>query len=196
VSARSAALIIALLAGTGGCASVPPRKIYVLDNADDAAVGASAGSAATVLKLGRVLVPDYLDTTEILTRASGHELQSSQTGRWGERLSLGITRTLRADLAVRLPIRIAGPAQSSDNIAGQIRVAVDAFDVWADGRCILTANWTVLEKDARGVVLTGHGSFTTAAIRGGAPGDAAIIAAMANAVSQLADGIASTVKRP
>jgi uncharacterized lipoprotein YmbA len=195
VSARSAALIITLLAGTVGCASLPPRKVYVLNSANDAAMEASAASAAPVLRLERVLVPDYLDTADILTRAGGHELQSSQTGQWGERLSLGITHALRADLAARLPTSIVAATQPSGKTVRQILVTVDTFDVWADGHCILTANWTLLEKDDRDVVLTGHGAFTTPTASGGTPGDATVIAAMADAVSQLADGIASTVER-
>jgi len=195
VSARSAVLIAALLAGTVGCASLPSRKIYVLDNANDADMEASAASAAPVLRLERVLVPDYLDTTDILTRAGEHELRSSQTGQWGERLSLGITHALRADLAVRLPTRIVAGTQPTDKTVRQILVSVDTFDVWADGHCILTANWSLLEKDERDAVLTEHGAFTALAASGGIPGDATVIAAMANAVSQLADRIASTVKR-
>jgi uncharacterized lipoprotein YmbA len=167
----------------------------VLDNANDAVMEASAASAAPALRLERVLVPDYLDTTDILTRVGGHELQSSQTGQWGERLSLGITHALRADLAVRLPSRIVAGSQPTDKTIRHILVSVDRFDVWADGHCILTANWSLIERDERDAVLTGHGAFTTPAASGVTPGDATVIAAMANAVSQLADGIASTVKR-
>jgi uncharacterized lipoprotein YmbA len=147
------------------------------------------------VQLERVLVPDYLDTTDILTRAGGHELQSSQTGQWGERLSLGITHALRADLAVRLPSRVVAGTQPTDKTVRQILVSVDRFDVWVDGHCILTANWSLIEKDERDAVLTEHGAFTTPAASDGTPGDATVVAAMANAVSQLADSIASAVKR-
>jgi len=195
VSARSAALMVALLAGSIGCSSLPSRKLYVFDDANHAATQASAAHAAPVLRLERVLVPDYLDTTEILTRVGGHELQPSRTGTWGERLSLGITHALRADLAARLPAQIVVDTQPTDQAVRRIRVSVDTFDVWADGHCILSANWSLLEKDARDAVLTEHGAFTTAAASGGEPGDSKVIAAMADAVSQLADSIASTVKR-
>jgi uncharacterized lipoprotein YmbA len=184
-----------LLAGIVGCASLAPRKIYVLDNANDAAVEAFTAHAAPVLRLERVLVPDYLDTTDILTRSGGHELQSSRTGQWGERLSLGITHALRADLAVRLPTQIVAGTQPTDKGVHEILVSVDTFNVWADGHCILTANWSLLERDRRNAELTEHGTFTTPAASGGTPSDATVVAGMADAVSQLADGIASTVKR-
>lgn len=195
MSAQSAVLMAALLAATVGCASLPPRKIYVLDIANDAAADASATSTAPVLRLERVLVPDYLDTTDILTRAGGHELRSSRTGQWGERLSLGITHALRADLASRLPTHIVAGTQPTDKGAHRIFVTVDAFNVWADGHCILTANWSLLENGGRDAELTEHGAFTTPAASGETASDATVVAAMADAVSQLADGIASTVKR-
>jgi uncharacterized lipoprotein YmbA len=192
---RSAALVIALFSGAVGCASLPPRKIYLLNGASEAATEVSAAGAAPSLRLDRVLVPDYLDTTDILTRAGAHELQSSQSGRWGERLSLGITHALRADLAVLMPAGGVVTTQPSGSGVRRLLVTVETFDVWADGHCILTANWTLLEKDGRDAVSTGRGAFTTPAAGGGIAGDAAVIAAMANAVSQLADSIASTVKR-
>lgn len=195
MSAQSAVLMAALLAGIVGCASLPPRKIYVLENANEAALEAYAVNAAPVLRLERVLVPDYLDTTDILTRTGGHDLHSSRTGQWGERLSLGITHALRADLAVRLPSQIVTGSQSTDKGVHQILVNVDTFNVWADGHCVLTANWSLLEKDGRDAELTEHGAFKTPASSGGTASDATVVAAMADAVSQLADGIASTVKR-
>ena len=162
-------------------------------NAGDAALEPSRPSTAAVLRLARVLVPNYLDTTDILMRAGEHELRSSQTGRWGERLSAGVTRALQADLADRVPARIVVGAQPTGKNVREILVTVNTFDVWADGRCILTADWTLPEKDGPDAALTGHGAFTTPA-GGGSPGDAAVLSAMANAVSQLADGIASTLK--
>lgn len=193
MSARSAALGVALLAGALGCASLPPRKVYVLNSAKDPAE-VSVTSTAPVLRLERVLVPDYLDTTDILTRVGGHELRSSQTGQWGERLSLGITHALRDDLAVRLSTPVLAGTQPADQAVRRISVSIETFDVWADGHCILTANWSLLDKDKGNAVLMEQGAFTAAA-SGENPGDAMVIAAMANAVSQLADSIASTVKR-
>ncbi|WP_394365076.1 hypothetical protein [Paraburkholderia kirstenboschensis] len=42
----------------------------------------------------RVQLPDYLDTTAILER-SGNRLIPSSAGWWGERLSVGMTRSGR-----------------------------------------------------------------------------------------------------
>jgi uncharacterized protein len=192
VTARPVA--IALLSLFAGCTSQPSRNIYVLNNANDPDMNATGATAAPVLQLQRVLVPDYLDTTDILLRVDKHELRSSHTGRWGERLSSGITYALRDDLADRLPEDAVLLGQSANKAARQIIVTVDAFDVWADGHCALRANWTLTDKNNRDLVSAGRGTFISQGLSGGAVGDRAIVAGMANALSQLADRIASAVK--
>lgn len=187
--------VIALLSLFAGCASHPSRNIYVLNSASDSAVSTAGAAPAPVLHLARVLVPDYLDTTDILLRVGQHEVQASDTGRWGERLSVGITHALRADLADRLPKDTVSLGRSSDRSARQIRVMVETFDVWADGHCVLKANWS-LEAENRAVVKNGQGTFTAPVAAGATGGDGAVVSNMANAVSQLADSIASAVKEP
>jgi uncharacterized lipoprotein YmbA len=146
------------------------------------------------LQIQRVLVPDYLDTTDLLLRVGTHEIRESHTGRFGERLSLGITHALQSDLAVRLPLDTITLAQPAEKSARQILVTVDVFDVWQNGRCLLTANWSILGADRRDVLTADRGTFLTAPAGGGISNDAAIVSAMANAVRQLAARIASTVQ--
>ena len=148
----------------------------------------------TELQLDRVLVPDYLDTTDILSRAGEHELHASSSGRWAERLSLGIMHALWADLANRLPqdrVTLARPAEKS---ARQILVNVDAFDVWPNGHCVLAANWTILDTDRTGVLAAGGGTFIVPSDRSGKPSDGAVVSAMADALGQLAESIAVAAK--
>jgi uncharacterized lipoprotein YmbA len=186
-------VVIALLSLFAGCASHPSGNIYVLNSASDSAVSTAGAAAAPVLQLERVLVPDYLDTTDILLRVDQHEVQASYTGRWGERLSLGVTHALRVDLADRLPKDTVLLGRSSNRPVRRLLVMVDTFDVWADGHCILKANWS-LETENRAVVKIGHGTFAAPAPGGAAGGDGAVVSSMANAVGQLADSIASAVK--
>ncbi|HWJ35372.1 MAG TPA: PqiC family protein [Steroidobacteraceae bacterium] len=182
-----------------GCISRPPPSLYVLSDPGDSAMDANAVVAAPVLQLQPVLIPDYLDTTDIDLRVGPHELQASRTGRWGERLSTGITHALRADLAARLPVDSVVLALPAEKSARQILVTVDAFDVWADGHCVLIANWSLLESQSRAVLNTGKGTFVTAAAvqrgsPGGGGGDGEVVKGMADAVGKLADSVAAGVK--
>jgi uncharacterized protein len=175
-----------------GCVSGHAQQIYVLSDAVDTPMDHKA--AGTDLQLERILVPDYLDSTDILSRVGDHELHASSSGRWGERLSLGIMHALWADLALRLPqdrVMLARPAEKS---ARQILVNVDAFDVWPNGHCVLAANWTILDTDRTVVLAAGRGTFTVPSDHGGKPTDGAVVSAMAEALRQLADSIAVGAK--
>lgn len=186
--------LAALISMAAGCLSHREyRHIYSLDAALEAPAQAGAAAERRVMQLQRVLIPDYLDTTDILTRVGEHEIHESAAGRFGERLSLGITHALRSDLASRLPLYTITLARSADGAARQILVNVDAFDVWPTGRCVLVADWTILGADRRTPLFADRGTFTTAAA-GANLGDGAIVAAMADAVRQLADRIASTAE--
>ena len=188
---RPLALVAWISVATGCLSHHEYRHIYSLDGTVPTQAGAVA--ERPVMQLQRVLIPDYLDTPDILLRVGAHEIHESATGRFGERLSLGITHALRSDLASRLPLYTIVLAQSAEKPARQILVNVDAFDVWPTGRCVLVADWTILDADRRALLSADRGTFTTAAA-GVNPGDGAIVTAMADAVGQLADQIASTAE--
>jgi uncharacterized protein len=186
--------LAAVMSIAAGCLSHREyRHIYSLDSALGAPSQAGAVAQHPVMQLQRVLIPDYLDTTDILLRVGAHEIHESATGRFGERLSLGVTHALRSDLASRLPLYTITLAQPAERPARQILVNVDAFDVWPTGRCVLVADWTILDANRRAVLSTDRGTFTTPAA-GVNPGDGAIVTAMADAVGQLAGRIASTAE--
>lgn len=186
--------LIVWISVAGGCLSHREyRHTYSLDGAVDDAADTQAVGERPVIQLQRVLIPDYADTTGILLRVGVHEIHESATGRFGERLSLGVTHALRSDLASRLPLYSVVLVQPAARPAPQILVNVDAFDVRPSGRCVLVADWTLLGADRRTLLSADRGTFTTAAA-GVNASDAAIVAAMAEVVRHLADRIASTAE--
>jgi uncharacterized lipoprotein YmbA len=179
-----------------GCSSGSPPTTYVLNTPADAVEGVAAETGRPVVELRTVSLPDYLDTTDIFVRDGSNELKSSQTGHWGERLSVGIADALIASLTRHLPAVRVTHAPLADEASRQLRVDVEAFDMRPDGHCVLTARWTVLGDDRRTVEAAERGTFVTLV-----PGtaekltDASIVSAMAAAVERLADRIANTLDR-
>ena len=190
---RPLALVAWISVATGCLSHHEYRHIYSLDGAMDVPTQAGTVAERPVIQLQRVLIPDDLDTPDILLRVGAHEIHESATGRFGERLSLGITHALRSDLASRLPLYTIVLAQSAERPVRQILVNVDAFDVWPTGRCVLVADWTILDADRKALLSADRGTLTAAAA-GVNPGDGAIVTAMADAVRQLADRIASSAE--
>jgi len=178
-----------------GCAADPPARTYVLaPPAGDEPQGL-VPVGMPVLQLQRIVVPDYLDTTDILLRIGANEIKASPTGRWGERLSQGLDHALGAALATRLPQDRIAVASSSDRSAKRLTVIVDAFDVRPDGRSVLTASWTILDPNPDVAPRTGRGVFATPA-PSGSISDASIVAAMSQTIGLLADRIATDAEVP
>jgi uncharacterized lipoprotein YmbA len=189
---RSLVLLV-LNSVVAACISSPEPATYVLSHAVDFTKETESASGP-VVQLRRVLVPEYLDTTDMIERVGQYQLKSSSTGRWGERLSLGITHALGSDLASRLPKNTVTFDHPAEKSVSQILVGVDRFDVWGDGHCVLTANWSILETHSGAVLTEGRGNFVTMPMRGASPSDGAIVAGMADAVSELADSITLAAK--
>jgi uncharacterized lipoprotein YmbA len=186
-----AAIILAMFVFLAGCASNPPLRTFVLSTPFVSVAGTSSVLNEPRVQLQPVSVPDYMDTTDILTRSGQNEVTTSSTGRWGERLSQGLTHALAAALVARLPHDFVTLDPSHGKSNRQIMVSVDAFDVWPDGHSALVATWTVLENDDRIVAVEGRGNFNTPPTETpDLASDAVVVAAMTSAISQLADSIA------
>ena len=183
-----------------GCqASGPPPRIYVLTPPVDPVPGVRPETGRPVLELAKVSLPDYLDSSDILLRDGRNELKPSTTGKWGERLSVGITHALGATLARRLPRVLVVQAALSGQNARRLLVDVEAFDIRADGRCVLTARWTVPKEDgpASTAISARATVITQASGTAGAAGlaDGAVVSAMEAALSQLGDHIAASLAK-
>jgi uncharacterized lipoprotein YmbA len=192
-------LTLAAVSFLSACSTSPLPRTYVLGSPAAAEPGVVYEAGRRVIELPTVALPDYLDSTDILLRNGQNELTPSTTGRWGERLSLGITHALEAALAQRLP----GAAVTHTGLPGQpsasLLVNVEAFDVHPDGQCVLTARWTIPGDNGQAAAISQQGTFVTQAARpagtSGPLSDSAIVSAMAAAVDQLADRMAMSLRR-
>jgi uncharacterized protein len=187
---RYAALLPLLILAACG-SSAPAPKVYVLTSPAAPVASVANEAGRPVLLLPRVSVPDYLDTTDMMIRDGQNELRVSQTGRWGERLSVAVTDALDADLQRRLPGYLL---VRSGTGARDVDVDVEAFDVRADGNCVLRVRWTVRGADGD-TVLTRQQDTIVAQASGTAQGvsDTAAAEVMSAAIDQLAARIAPAV---
>lgn len=178
-----------------GCASLPAPRIYVLDPP-----GAGASPVVSLrdrppVALLPVVVPDYLDTTDILLRGDGHEIVARESGRWGERLSVGVTHALASALQARRPDLGIASAAVVDDRPRRLLVHIDALDTWPDGRCALTARWTLLDSDGQTVLASLAARFSIPAAAMPTPGDADIVDSVSRIVGELAQTIAASLPR-
>ncbi len=139
---------IALVIGLSACSSVPPPTLYVLEAvpliSGDKAVS-PGGRQRAVVALGPVGVPDYLDRTDIVRRASDNRLEYGADERWAEPLRSGLQRLLVAVLADRLGpgYWVTGSSSRAGAVDAEVLVDVEAFEKDAAGGGVLIASWEV-----------------------------------------------------
>ena len=141
---RRLSVLVPVLFAAGCAAALPPPTLYVLQTVTGAASAGGQGKPLAVA-LGPVTVPDYLDRTDIVRRASDNRLAINDTERWAETLRAGVLRVLGADLSDRLgPRGWVGTGSSRSGPSDfEVPVDIDGFEQDAGGRVVLIASWEV-----------------------------------------------------
>ena len=175
------------------CVGGPAPQVYVMTAAGDSKQAQTTDASIPALQVETASLPAFLDNSDILVRRGPYALDSRSTAQWGERLSLGITHALSADLTKRLPAYRVSLERSETPASLRLQLEVDSFDVFPDGHCILTANWTIVAKSGLTHPASSRGVFVTPNSRANHVSDAELVSAMAGTIAQLADAIVSSM---
>jgi uncharacterized lipoprotein YmbA len=149
--ARLTALACGLLILAGCFGSSPPSRFYTLTQVATVS-SATALSPEKLLVVGPVIIPDYLNRQQIVTRTGANELVIAEFNRWGGSLGNDISRALLADLSARL-----GPGGftvlpwqaiplSTFKTAYRVPVDIARFDGIIGQEVVLNATWQLLLK--------------------------------------------------
>ena len=172
-----------------GCAA-PPLHVYTLNTPlHHEVVKPSLSPHAAIISISHVVIPDYLDTQDILLR-HGTEIHRNPSSRWASRLSIGITNLITNEIASFHPSELVTDQTFIGNPTLQIQINISRFDVTSHGRVLLDANWFILPSNTNKPVIRNQilirdtGSVAT-------PADIAIL--MRKTVVTLADKINSSL---
>lgn len=189
--------LLAAALALAGCTSIAdPTKYYLLAPAAPAARPArpAAADPGPAVGVGPVLVPGYLDRTQVVTRGGGDEVDVSMYHRWAEPLESGIAQGLADDLAARLGTEriVVFPwrGTAARIIDYQVAVAVVRFDGTLGKEVTLDARWRLVGKDGREIALK-RSTITQPVSGAGYP---PLVAAMNQALSGLGREIAAEIQ--
>ncbi len=190
----------------GGCTARRPANFYLLSSLPRAEQAGPATGPA--LAVGPIVLPDYLDRPQIVTRATENTLRLAELDRWAEPLSENFGRALAENLAILLDTDriLVLPGAGLKQFDYYIAIEVLRFDVTPEGECTLVTRWAVAEEretvalvvKTSTVVETAGTTDNTAGTApggdsaGGPPYEAAV-AAMSRAVEALSREIAAAV---
>jgi uncharacterized protein len=188
---RAAGALAAIGFVLTGCGSGPPPPVtYVIGPPPMISANPQPLSGRPVVAVKPVLLPDYLDVSDLMVRRSDNVVAPSVTGRWGERLSVGVTRALTLDLQQRLPGLVVTRIAPLDRPTLQVFVDIDDFEPRADGMVVLVARWRLVDPASVGL-LAERVSLTEPST---GSSDAAMAAGMTRAVDDLAAPVAAAVR--
>jgi len=175
---------ILLWAGLTGCSFLKPAKstahYYVLTPV----AATQSGSSSLAVGLGQVKLPAYLFNTSLVVRKGTNEVEYLDSAFWAERLDAGFQRVLAADLAAALPTdQVRLSAWQRDDVAVEVYVTIEQFDVDASGRGVLIARWRILSPGGEKVLKAGGSRLVCQ----GPPPDAGASGAVASLSGLLAD---------
>ena len=155
------AICAAALLVVAGCARFKPvvqdDRYFVLTPVAVAGANTATGPA---VGLGAVVIPGYLLQSGIVVRRGDNEIEYSENLRWAERLDKNIQRVLAADLAATLGSNVFATAWRRDEVAAELHVTLNRFELDQNGAAIVDAKWLILKPGSDETVRAGQTRIT------------------------------------
>lgn len=151
-----------IYAGLAGCSFLKPApdtsRHFVLTPLPAAeAANVARGTSAVGVGVVHVKIPTYLSNSSLAVRKGANEIDYPPATLWAERLGAGIPRVLTADLSSLLPgEQIRSSVVPGDNVAKEIGVTFEQFDVSSSGHAVLVAQWRILAPGGEKVLRSGE----------------------------------------
>jgi uncharacterized lipoprotein YmbA len=122
---------------------------------------ATVAPGALAVGVGQVKLPAYLLDTSLAVRKGTNEIDYLPLALWAERLDTGIQRILAANLAALLPTdQIRLSAWRREDVAAEVHVTLEQFDVDSNGQAVLVAWWRILSPGGEKTLKAGESRVT------------------------------------
>ncbi len=166
---RSALTAFFLLSiALGGCfGTSQPSRFYTLSSlrGPEPVPHVLSADHGTIVAVGPLSIPDYLNRPEIVTRTGQNEVRLNEFQRWAGDLDSNLSRTVVEDLSVLLPadrfsvVRWTPAVQRDVPVAYRVTVDIMRFDAAPGGTVFPEADWTVYGRE-KGVLLARKSSIS------------------------------------
>jgi uncharacterized lipoprotein YmbA len=188
---RSLLCTLLLVAGCLGPRADLSTFYVITANADPDANGAPL---AVSLGLGPVVLPGYLDRSELVTRLNENQVALSEMERWAEPLLDNVSRVLTENLVRVLQPdgHVAYPWYESADVDYGVAVRFTRFEADSAGSVTLDASWRITSGNAQETLYRGDSLIQEDATAVAAERR---VAALSRALAQLSDEIAVAVRR-
>jgi hypothetical protein len=181
-----------------GCASSKPAAFYHLEPLGNLTTDMQKGSreGSIIVAIGPVMIPDYIDRAQIVTRASNNELKLAEFNRWAGSLEDDTTRVLVENISALLPqdrffvMRWISFEQLDTPSAYSVRVNIIRFEGAPGNSVLLKAQWLIFDK--KNTLLLKKEAHISESVNGN--GYDALVESMSRALGNLSQDIAGGIK--
>lgn len=155
---------LTMLITLGGC-SAPPLKYYTFNASNENQslnqINHYSTSTPTII-VAPITIPDYLDTTDIVTRHNNN-LNHSINGRMSSVLSVAVTDFVTQSLANKNPTLFITNQKQIGDFSSQILINISRLDIQQQtdkaGFGVLEANWSVVPRNEQQPIRKEKGTF-------------------------------------
>ncbi len=179
-------LAVACLAG---CTSTEPA-LYTIP----AVHGVAVAGAPKIVLLRQIALARFLDRQQIVRSSENYRLEVLANDWWGEPLGAMLSRVLVEELSQRLPGSSVYAESGAVSVSpdATVELNVQRLDADAAGNVVLAAQAAVVFERRRNAPVTRNFRFVVPRPTADVPGE---VAAISTAVGQLADGLATMLRR-
>jgi len=151
-------LILLAISLSACSSSIKATRIYVLNPASEATEAKHLEGGSFSAGITSLILPPYLERSQIITRSSDNQLKIAASSRWGGSLKKNITQVLVKNMATMLDRARIGiiPANSDASPDINIELEISRFERFPDGKIYLSAMWRMVT--ATGELLETHSS--------------------------------------
>lgn len=140
------AVFVALL--VAACSTSEPTRFYTLSGFTESTVVVEAATKETVIGVGPITLPRYLDRPQIVSREGPYRLILAEFDSWGEPLEELVPRVLARNLTVLLATEhiLVLPRRRQANVDKRIEIEFTRFDFDPEQGAVLMARWEIFQS--------------------------------------------------
>jgi uncharacterized lipoprotein YmbA len=187
-----AIVLAAALGSAAGCSVLAPQedptRFYVLTSA--VAAQTDPPPAGVHVVVGPVVLPDYLNRPQVVTRSEPHRIDIAEFDRWAEPLPSAFVRVLGQNLRASLgPDAVGRFPWASPGSGYQLEVDVLRFESTGDG-AELSARWSLRDGNSKEVLVARESSVKRPAASADMP---SAVAALSECLGDFSVEVAQTL---
>lgn len=185
-------LTFAVVLLLSACGSSPPTDFYALQPLPASSVQTQPG--ASVLGVGPLEMPAYLNRPQLVTQGPGSELEVDEFHRWAEPLERALPRVIagNVDSLVDSLVVVGFPWDPKIRADYRLLGRISRFSADTAGLAVLEVQWSVLAREGETVIAVRRDRYQAQARSAGNPGD--VVSALNETVDAYSRDIANRMQ--